>query len=98
MLADIVVRLADALVMAAHAGDAVGDREILADVAHDLGRALVEPLAVGRVQVIGLEAVRQAEDGLAAVMLEAVVAVRAERMLEEALLPACRRKSYEVQK
>ena len=63
--------------------------EILArQVAHDRGRALVELLAVGRVQVIGLEAVRQAEDGLAAVMLEAVLALRAKRMLEQALLAA----------
>ena len=46
MRADVVGRLADALVVAAHAGDAVGHRAVeLAVVEHDLGRALVEAVA-----------------------------------------------------
>ena len=91
MLADVVGRLADALVVAAHAGDAVGHRAVeLAVVEHDLGRSLVEPVALGLVQVIGLEAVRQAEDRLAAVMMEGIWAIWAKRVDEQALLRACR--------
>jgi hypothetical protein len=43
-------------------------------------------LAGGFVQVVGLEAIRQAEDGFATVMLEGVGAIRAERVHEQALL------------
>ena len=46
VLADIVLGLAEPVVMAAEAGDAVGDRQVLAVlVAHDVGRALVEAVA-----------------------------------------------------
>src|SRR4029079_16876624 len=55
-------------------------------VEHDFRRSLVETLAGGFVQVVGLEAVRQAEDGFATVMLEGVRAIRAERVHEQALL------------
>ena len=85
-LADLVLGLDHAELVAAHAGDAVGDREVLgALVLHDVGRSRIEGLSVRRVQVIGLEAVRQAEDGLATVMLEGVLALRAERVLVQAL-------------
>ena len=87
VLADLVGALADALVMAAHAGDAVGHRAVeLTVVEHDLGRALVQAGARRGIQIIGLEAVRQAEDGLAAVMLEGISAVRTKRVHEQALL------------
>src|SRR3990172_2527834 len=87
MLADVVRRLADALIVAAHAGNTIGHRAIeLAVVEYDLGRALVDPVALGRIQIIGLEAIRQAEDGLPAVMLEGALAVRAKRVDEQALL------------
>jgi hypothetical protein len=87
VLADVVARLANALVMTAEAGDGVGHRAIeLAVVEHNLSRPLVEADALGRVQIIGLEAVRQAEDGLAAVMLEGIGPVRTKRVDEQALL------------
>jgi hypothetical protein len=87
VLTDFVGGLANALVVAPHAGDTVGHRAVeLTVVEHDFRRPLVETLAGGFVQVIGLESVRQAEDGLAAVMLEGVGAIRAKRVHEEALL------------
>ena len=47
VLAHLVRPLADALVMAAHAGNAVGHRAVeLTVVEHDLGRALVKAGAV----------------------------------------------------
>ena len=87
VLADLVGALADALVMAAHAGDAVGHRAVeLTVVEHNLGRALVEAGARRGIQIVGLEAVRQAENGLAAVMLEGISTVRTKRVNEQALL------------
>src|SRR5262249_20153750 len=84
---DLVLGLAHSLVMAAHAGNAVGHGQVLARrILHDVGRTRRQGSARGRVQVVGLEPVRQAEDGLTTVMREAVVAARAERMLEQALL------------
>jgi hypothetical protein len=66
--------------VAAHAGDAVGDGEVLGRLVEDDGlRALVEQLALRVVQQIALKAVGQAEDRLAAVMIEAVLSTGAER-------------------
>src|SRR5690606_30735989 len=80
-------RLADALVVAAHARDAVGHALVATGrIEHDLHRTLQELLPVGGVQVVALEAVGEREDGLAAVFLEVELAVaRAERELVEAL-------------
>ena len=87
MLTDFVGCLANALVVAPHAGDTVGHRAVeLTVVEHDFRRSLVETFAGGFVQVVRLEAVRQAEDGFATVMLEGVGAIRAERVHEQALL------------
>ncbi len=70
-VANLILGLAHALIVAAHAGDAVGDGEILAGgVANDRGRPLVETLAAGLVQIVALESVRQAEHCLTAIMVE----------------------------
>src|SRR5215210_5726133 len=76
--------------MATHAGDAVDHRRIarVVEVAHDVDRTFIQLLALGGVQVIGLETVGQAEDGLAAVVIEAVGAARSEWEFEQALLAA----------
>src|SRR6202022_3034888 len=73
----------DALIMASHTGDAIGDRQVLArQVANNVRRTLVERDALVVVEVVGLEAVRQAEDRLAAVVVEAGLA-RSEGELEQ---------------
>src|SRR6185503_16009269 len=64
------------------------DAEVtLLRVLHDLVRTDIEPFAVGGGEVVGLEAVGEREDHLAAIVLEGVRAVaRAKRELEEVLL------------
>src|SRR5262245_57682109 len=88
MVTDLVLLQLDAEIVAAHAGDAVGDVQVLPrGVADDLGRALVEARAVGLVEVVALEAVREREDGLAAVVVEVGVGASwSERELEQALV------------
>ena len=84
--ANIVLGLAHALVMTAHARDAVGDRLVLAArILDDRNGPLCQRAAVRVVQEIGLESVRQAEDRLAAAVFEPELAVRAERKFEQTL-------------
>ncbi len=85
VVADLVVLGQDAGGVAGHAGDAGLDGPVgPLGVADDGHGALVEPLVVGVDEDVALEAVGQAEDGLAAGVLEVGVAeAGAERVGEE---------------
>jgi hypothetical protein len=72
--------------MAAHAGDAVRHGEVLAGrVPDDVCGSFIEWLAFAVIQKIGLEPVRQAENGFSAVVIEAMRAARPKRKLVQAL-------------
>lgn len=85
--ADVVLLADHAVGVARHARQPGDDRAVrLLVVGDDFQRALVDPLAVAVRQHVTLQAVRQVEDDLAAVMIERIVAVRSERMLQDVLL------------
>ena len=72
--------------MTRHAREAVDDGSVfLHRITDDGGPSLVDPLALRAHQQVRLQAVRQVENDLAAVMLESVFSLRAERMCEQIL-------------
>src|SRR5262245_13601216 len=89
MTADLVALLDDPLGVARHAGEAVFHGAVGPfRVADNSGRPLVDSPALAVHEHIALKVVRQAEDDLAAVVLEVILVVAGAERMGEQVLPA----------